>query len=139
MTKIDFYVLPKTGGINVMSAVSRIAEKAMTRGHQIFIQVTNESDAAVVQGALWADRPESFLPSAILGQDDGEPILVGWQEPPLQHDDVMINITGKLQGHFSRFQRLAEIVVHEEAALAASREAWRFFRDRGYPLAKHDL
>ena len=64
MTKVDFYVLPKAGGINVMSAVSRIAEKATTRGHQIFIQVGNESDANVVQNALWTDRAESFLPNA---------------------------------------------------------------------------
>ena len=139
MTKVDFYVLPKAGGINVMSAVSRIAEKATTRGHQIFIQVGNESDANVVQNALWADRAESFLPNAIMGDEDGESILIGWEEPPTQYDDVMINITGKVQGHFSRFQRLAEIVIHEEQALTASREAWRFFRDRGYPLAKHDL
>ena len=139
MTKVDFYVLPNAGGINVMSAVSRIAEKATTRGHQIFIQVGNESDANVVQNALWTDRAESFLPNAIMGDEDGESILIGWEEPPLQYDDVMINITGKVQGHFSRFQRLAEIVIHEEQALIASREAWRFFRDRGYPLAKHDL
>ena len=139
MTKVDFYLLPKDGGLNVMSAVSRIAEKATSRGHQIFIQVDNESDANEVQNALWADRAESFLPNAIMGHDDGESILIGWEEPPLQYDDVMINITGKVQGHFSRFQRLAEIVMHEEQALTASREAWRFFRDRGYPLAKHDL
>ena len=139
MTKVDFYVLPNAGGINVMSAVSRIAEKATTRGHQIFIQVGNESDANVVQNALWTDRAESFLPNAIMGDEDGESILIGWEEPPIQYDDVMINITGKVQGHFSRFQRLAEIVIHEEQALIASREAWRFFRDRGYPLAKHDL
>ena len=51
----------------------------------------------------------------------------------------MINTTGVIPDHFSRFRRLIEMVQHDEVNLAASREAWRFYRDRGYPLAKHDL
>ena len=53
--------------------------------------------------------------------------------------DVIINATRSIPGCFSRFGRMAEIVTHDEAAIAASRDAWRFYRDRGYPLAKHEL
>ena len=139
MTQVDFYVLPENGSLTAHAAVGRIANKALSRGHQIFVQVTDEATATALQDSLWTFRDASFLPHAIVGKDDGEPLIIGWSEPPLEHDDVLINTTGAVPGHFARFGRLAEIVAPDVATLVASREAWRFYRDRGYPLAKHDL
>ena len=119
--------------------MGRIAEKALSRGHQIFVQVNDEAAATALHDSLWTFREASFLPHAIAGTDDGEPLVIGWDEPPSEHDDVLINTTGAVPGHFARFGRLAEIVAPDAATLDALREAWRFYRDRGYPLAKHDL
>ena len=139
MTQVDFYVLPENGSLTAHAAVGRIAEKALSRGHQIFVQVKDEAAAIRLHESLWTFREASFLPHAIAGQDDGEPLVIGWDDPPVEHDDVLINTTGAVPGHFARFSRLAEIVAPDAARIAASREAWRFYRDRGYPLAKHDL
>ena len=139
MTKVDFYVLPKNGSLTAHAAVGRIAEKALNRGHQIFVQVKDEAAATALLDSLWSFREASFLPHAIAGTDDGEPLVIGWDDPPIEHDDVLINTTGAVPDHFARFGRLAEIVEPDAAKLEASREAWRFYRDRGYPLAKHDL
>ena len=139
MTQVDFYVLPENGSLTAHAAVGRIAEKALSRGHQIFVQVKDEAAAIRLHERLWTFREASFLPHAIAGQDDGEPLVIGWDDPPVEHDDVLINTTGAVPGHFARFSRLAEIVAPDAATIAASREAWRFYRDRGYPLAKHDL
>ena len=139
MTQVDFYVLPENGSLTAHAAVGRIAEKALSRGHQIFVQVKDEAAAIRLHESLWTFREASFLPHAIAGQDDGEPLVIGWEDPPVEHDDVLINTTGAVPGHFARFSRLAEIVAPDAARIAASREAWRFYRDRGYPLAKHDL
>ncbi len=139
MTQVDFYVLPENGSLTAYAAVGRIAEKALTRGHQIFVQVKDEAEATALHDSLWTDRAESFLPHAIMGTSDNEPLIIGWEDPPSGHDDVLINITGAVPGHFARFGRLAEIVTPDAATLEASRKAWRFYRDRGYPLAKHDL
>ena len=139
MTQVDFYVLPENGSLTAHAAVGRIAEKALSRGHQIFVQVKDEAAAIRLHESLWTFREASFLPHAIAGQDDGEPLVIGWEDPPVEHDDVLINTTGAAPGHFARFSRLAEIVAPDAATIAASREAWRFYRDRGYPLAKHDL
>ena len=139
MTQIDFYVLPENGSLTAHAAVGRIAEKALSRGHQTFVQVTDEATATALHDSLWTFREASFLPHAIVGKDDGEPLVIGWGEPPLEHDDVLINTTAAVPGHFARFGRLAEIVAPDAAKIEASREAWRFYRDRGYPLAKHDL
>ena len=139
MTQVDFYVLPENGSLTAYAAVGRIAEKALSRGHQIFVQVKDEAAATALHDSLWTFREASFLPHAIAGTDDGEPLVIGWDDPPTEHDDVLINTTGVVPGHFARFGRLAEIVAPDAATLEASREAWRFYRDRGYPLAKHDL
>ena len=139
MTQVDFYVLPGNGSLTTHDAVSRIAEKALTRGHEIFVQVNDMVEAIALYDNLWTFRPENFLPHAIIGADEGEPLVIGWDEPPLDHDDVLINITSDIPSYFSRFNRLAEIVKPDEATLEASRQAWRFYRDRGYPLVKHDL
>ena len=139
MTQVDFYVLPENGSLTAHAAVGRIAEKALSRGHQIFVQVKDEAVAAALYDSLWTFREASFLPHAIAGTDDGEPLVIGWDDPPTDHDDVLINTTGVVPAHFARFGRLAEIVEPGTATLEASREAWRFYRDRGYPLAKHDL
>lgn len=139
MTKVDFYVLPENGSLTAHAAVGRIAEKALSRGHLIFVQVKNEAAATALHDSLWTFRAVSFLPHAIVGKDDGEPLVIGWDDPQIEHDDVLINTTGVVPGHFARFGRLAEIVEPDAVTLEASREAWRFYRDRGYPLAKHDL
>ena len=139
MTQVDFYVLPRDGSLTAHTAVGRIAEKALSRGHQIFVQVKDDAAATALHDSLWTFREASFLPHAIAGTDDGEPLVIGWQDPPIEHDDVLINTTGAVPCHFARFGRLAQIVAPDAATLQASREAWRFYRDRGYPLAKHDL
>ena len=139
MTQVDFYVLPKGGGLTLAQAVGRIADKAVGKGHQVFIQATEETEAIDVQHGLWTFRAQSFLPSALVTSHDQEPVAIGWAEPGLEYDDVLLNISGAVPVYFSRFRRLAEIVPQDEAKLAASRDAWRFYRDRGYPLAKHDL
>ena len=139
MTQVDFYLLPKDGSLTLAQAVGRIAEKSSGKGHQIFIQVTYETEAVDVQRALWTFKAQSFLPSALVMMHDQQPVVIGWTDPGLEHDDVLLNITGAVPGYFSRFRRLAEIVPQDEAKLAASRDAWRYYRDRGYPLAKHDL
>ena len=139
MTQVDFYVLPKGGGLTLAQAVGRIAEKAVGKGHQVFIQATEEAEAIDVQHGLWTFKAQSFLPSALVTSHDREPVAIGWAEPGLEYDDVLLNISGAVPVYFSRFRRLAEIVPQDEAKLEASRDAWRFYRDRGYPLAKHDV
>ena len=57
MTQVDFYVLPRDGTLPVVNAVGRIAEKALSRGHRIFVSVCDEDQAHTFDGALWTFRP----------------------------------------------------------------------------------
>jgi DNA polymerase-3 subunit chi len=139
MTKIDFYVLPEDGSLTVEIAIGRLAEKASNRGHHVFIQTQNERQTQLLDDALWHFRSSSFVPHARAGDADIERVILGHEDPPLEYNDVLINLSNGIPKCFSRFERLAEIVTHNDAAITTSREAWRFYRDRGYPLAKHEL
>ncbi|MEK9919141.1 MAG: DNA polymerase III subunit chi, partial [Halieaceae bacterium] len=139
MTKIDFYVLPEDGSLSLEVAVGRLAEKARSRGHSVFIQTANQQQTDRLDAALWSFRSSSFVPHSLATDAQLEPVVVGHEEPPMECNDVLINATNGVPGCFSRFERMAEIVGNEGKAIEASREAWRFYRDRGYPLAKHEL
>ena len=53
--------------------------------------------------------------------------------------DVLVNLDGNLPPAFSRFERLLEIVGTDEADRGPARERFKFYRDRGYAIAAHDL
>ena len=92
MTKVDFYVLRENGSLTAHAAVGRIAEKALSRGHQVFVQVKDEAAATALHDSLWTFREASFLPHAIAGTDDGEPLVIGWDAPPTEYDDVLLSL-----------------------------------------------
>ncbi|MCU7809071.1 MAG: DNA polymerase III subunit chi, partial [Candidatus Thiodiazotropha sp. (ex Semelilucina semeliformis)] len=51
----------------------------------------------------------------------------------------LIDLSAAIPAFFSRFERVAEIIDKEPQVVTAGRERFRFYRDRGYPLNKHDI
>lgn len=139
MTRIDFYVVADSGLDARLKVAVRLADKALAAGHRLFINTSDEAQAMSLNDLLWSFRPASFLPHALQGADDSAPIQIGWGQDPGQHNDVLINLSCAAPAFFSRFNRVAEVVTQDSAQLELMRDAWRFYRDRGYPLAKHDL
>jgi DNA polymerase-3 subunit chi len=65
-----------------------------------------------------------------------------WIDDALEHSGpaaVLVNLSAEPAPFFSRFERLAEIVGVGEAEVAAGRERFRFYRERGYELRAHNL
>ncbi len=139
MTRVGFYVVQAAGETDRLTVAARLADKAFQHGHRIFINATDESQARQLDQVLWNFRPGSFLPHALLGQEDREPVVIGWGQDPQIHDDLLINLQLEIPPFFSRFRRVAEVVTQDERSLQALRDSWRFYRDRGYQLEKHDL
>jgi DNA polymerase-3 subunit chi len=52
---------------------------------------------------------------------------------------VLINLQPLPPPFFSRFERLAEIVGLDDADVAAGRNRYRYYRERGYELRSHSL
>jgi DNA polymerase-3 subunit chi len=139
MTLVGFYVVQASGENQRLHVAARLADKAFARGHRIFINATNESQARELDELLWSFRPASFLPHALHGEEQSDRIAIGWGQDPVDHNDLLINLQLDIPAFFSRFQRVAEVVTQDEASLSALRESWKFYKDRGYQLEKHNL
>lgn len=139
MTRVDFYVVSEAGEEARLTVAARLVDKALSRGHRLYINAQTEQQARRLDEVLWTFRPESFIPHALVCDDSNAAVVIGWGQEPSNHDDVLINLEYTAPVFFSRFLRVAEVVTQDEKSLAALRCAWRFYRDRGYPLHKHDL
>lgn len=137
MTRIDFYVHAP----NPLRIAHRLVRKAHAQGMQVFVQTCDAQLAAGLDRQLWIEPAGEFIPHCrdtdpLAGET---PVLIGTQPERLARADVLINLDPACPPHYARFERLLEIVGPDADSLAAARERWRFYQDRGYLLMKHDL
>jgi DNA polymerase III subunit chi len=137
LTKVDFY----TNVQDKLHTACRITVKAYARGHRITIYCPDPEAALRVDRLLWTTPPAGFVPHCTAEHPlaPSTPVILdSGGEAPLQ-DDVLLNLSGERPPFFARFGRLIEIVSTEEDDLARARERYRFYRDRGYELKRHEL
>ena len=139
MTLVGFYVVQSAAPGERLSVAARLADKAFQRGHRIFINAADEAQARALDELLWSFRPASFLPHGLLGDEHSDTVAIGWGQEPQNHNDLLINLQLAIPSFFSRFARVAEVVTQEPDSLSALRESWKFYKERGYQLEKHDL
>lgn len=137
MTRIDFY----THVEDKLKTACALAGKAYGRGLKVTVFCPDADAALRFDRLLWTTPATGFVPHC--GPDDplaGEtPVIVDARGEKLLHDQVLINLRPEWPPFFGRFQRLVEIVSRDDGDRAAARERFRFYRDRGYEIATHDL
>jgi DNA polymerase-3 subunit chi len=142
MTEVDFYILPEDTLAARDHFACRLAEKALHTGRHVVIRVSDQAHADSLSEYLWSFKPEAFVPHCIAASDQqatAEKIIVDWQGHTDAYHDVIINLQQAIPEEFSRFNKLSEIVVQEEALLTITRESFQYYRDRGYPLKSHKM
>ena len=144
MTRVDFYILDSDDPVLRMRFACRLAEKAWRMGNRIHIHASDRMTAETLDNLLWETRPEAFIPHALTPATKGTPIHIGYGENGYgkdggQHHDLLINLCEDIPLFFSRFDRVSEIVTQIPEQLATSRERFKFYRERGYPLESHKI
>jgi DNA polymerase-3 subunit chi len=139
MTRVDFYISKDHGDNARLVIAARLAEKAVKQGLRVFIHSTSENEATAMGTLLWAAKPASFLPHSLGDAEAEERIAIGWGQEPVGHNQFLINLAVNAPPFFSRFERVAEVVTQDADRIDALRSAWRFYKDRGYPLGKYDV
>ena len=143
MTRVDFYVVPEDSGQDVVPTVCRLCDKATQAGQRLYLAVADAELVQRLDDALWTFRQGSFIAHERLGSAPPQPpppaVLLGSAEPPADYTAVMINLCAEVPAYFSRFERVLEIVCGDTTERQRSRERYRFYRDRGYPLVSHSL
>ena len=137
MTQISFY----THAENKLSVARQLIAKAWSQDLNILVYAPDQGMAGEIDRLLWTQPALSFIPHC---RDDSPyatvtPVLIGARMDALASADVIINLDDETPAVFSRFDRLLEIVTSEETDLIASRQRYRFYKERGYDLVTHDL
>ena len=142
MTQADFYVLAGQTLNDQWHFACRLVEQVRQKDRQVLLQVANEQEARALDDMLWQFREDAFVPHALLNAEDAPadcPVSIGWHPEPGHHHDVIINLCPELPAFFSRFERLVEVVVQNDAVLDYTRQHFRYLKDRGYPIEHKDM
>ena len=147
MTRVDFYILDQGGLPDKERFACRLAEKAYRLRNRIYIHARGPEHCQRLDELLWTWRDGSFLPHGLVATDHlnnppslpPDPILIGCAEAPSAISDLLINLVDDVPLLFSRFERVAEIVCADPEDKQASRERYRFYRDRGYAMNQHRI
>ena len=140
MTRIDFYILPDNESIQPLEYTCRMVEKVRNLDQRIYIHLSNGEASRRLDELLWNHKPESFLPHEF-AREGGNPgqIVLGHDQLPEGHDDIMINLSGQVPPFFSRFKRVVEIVPGGKNDRVKRRENFRRYKDRGYHMNTHNI
>ena len=137
MTRIDFYFEAE----DKLQVACRLSAKATKQKLRVLIYASDEAGAQKIDRLLWTWQPAGFLPHCMTGSPLAvqTPVLITHDPEDTPHDEVLLNLHSAWPPAFSRFQRLVEIVGRDEEDREAARGRFRFYRDRGYAIAKHAL
>ncbi|HRD66534.1 MAG TPA: DNA polymerase III subunit chi [Candidatus Competibacter sp.] len=141
MPRIDFYVLPDQKDNGRALLACRLADKAYSLGHTVYVLAGSEAQAAALDDLLWTFRQDSFIPHErypLVGEESS-PVLIGTVLPAEATAQVLINFAGRLPEGFERYERVVELVDQHPEVLAKSRERFRQYREQGCAPETHKL
>lgn len=142
MTEINFH----HGVADPLAYACRLLHKAQQRGARVAVTADAQSlDRLDVQ--LWTFEPTAFVPHRRLRQGDGAevpgaadtPIWLVERPADAPHHEVLVNLGQQVAPGFESYERLFEIVGHDDGARTAGRARLRHYRSRGYAIVMHEV
>jgi len=137
MTRVDFYF----NAADKLQVACRLAGKALAQGRRLLVYAPQAETAQSIDRLLWTWPATGFVPHCRAGDAlAGEtPVLIAAEAEAAAHCDILLNLGQEIPPAFERFERLLEVVARDAADRQTARERFRFYRERGYPVANHDL
>lgn len=143
LPQIDFYILPDDQQVPPLHYSCRLIEKIYGLGHHVYVYCQNPAQQEALEQQLWNLSQASFVPNARVDADNAlterTPVLTGHTPPPPALGGVLVNLTGQRPGFLHQFDRIAEIVPGRQEERTQSRENYRYYQQKGYPLQSHDI
>ena len=125
-----------------LTVACRIVEKAWKAGSTVLIQHDDAAQLSRLDEMLWVGNDQNFIPheiAAAMPSLTTTPVILNTGTGPTEAVDVLINLTPQLPSRPELATRIIEIIDADPARRAAGRERFKAYRDRGFPLEKHDL
>lgn len=137
MTRIDFYF----NADDKYQVMRKLVVKILHAGKSVFILTRDAATRKRIDQYLWSTQPLSFIPHVECRHPLASltPVVIGDNSSFLLKPEVLLNFDKDLPDGFSRFERMLEIVSENGDDRDSSRDRFRFFKERGYPVFTHDL
>ena len=137
MTSIDFYF----NAADKLQVACRLAGKAMAQRKRLLIYAPQADTAQRIDRLLWTWQATGFLPHCAAHDPlaSETPVLIAADMQAGSACDVLLNLSAEPPPAFERYERLLELVAQDDEDRRAARERYRFYRERGYRIADHDL
>ena len=137
MTSVDFYF----NAPDRLQVACRLAGKALSQKQRMLVYAPEPETASRIDRMLWTWPAIGFVPHCAahdpLAPDTPVLIASGEEIPP--GCELLLNLGAGCPPHFERFARLLEVVSGEDEDRKAARARYRFYQERGYRIASHDL
>ncbi|AOE83717.1 DNA polymerase III subunit chi [Pseudomonas sp. TCU-HL1] len=137
--RIEFYVLSSTNPADRLRAACQLAAKGWRHGLPVLLRCSDAAQRDELDQLLWRFRAESFIPHSLIDDDANAPVVLALDEEPAVPQGLLINLASSISPHVERFSRVIEIVNQEPDLLAACRENFRAYRQRGYDPKRVEL
>lgn len=138
MTEITFYF----NAPDKLGTARALAAKALAKRRRLLIYASDHRTLATLDSLLWTTPGTGFMPHCLAtdGHADQTPILLTGDPEAMPHHEILMNLDDQRPALFSRFDRLIEIVSRDDPEdRLRARERFKFYRDRGYEIQRHDL
>jgi DNA polymerase-3 subunit chi len=137
MTGVDFYF----NAADRMQVACRLAAKSMAAGKRLLIYAPQAETAQRIDRLLWTWPATGFVPHCAAGDAlaADTPVLIAADADAASGCAVLLNLAPGTPPGFERFERLLEVVGRDGADREEARARYRFYRERGYRIADHDL
>jgi DNA polymerase-3 subunit chi len=139
--RIDFYLANSVATNAVMQIACKLIEKAYARGHKVFVYCSSQMEAHALDELLWTYKEDSFIPHNLQGEgpEPPPPIQIGFSSIPNNFNDILLNLSQVIPEFSTNFRRILHIVGPDEQAKALSREHYKLYRSKQYPLFTHAI
>lgn len=140
--QVDFYLLDRHIPDGRLRAACRLCKKIHALGHRIYVQTSDLEQAQTLDGLMWTFDQSSFVPHGLYRAErasDEIPVAIGQQPPPGNIYGVLVTLLDDVPQGYDDFPRVAELVDNTPEDKARARDRYRWYRDRGCDLYKHDI
>ena len=137
MTSIDFYF----NAGDRLQVACRLAGKTLAQGKRLLIYAPQPETAQRIDRMLWTWPAIGFVPHCAAHDPLAAqtPVLIAAVTEADAGCDVLLNLSAETPPAFERFERLLEVVAQDGDDRQAARARYKFYRERGYRIADHDL
>jgi DNA polymerase-3 subunit chi len=136
VTGIDFYFNAQ----DRLQVACRLAAKAYAHGKKVLVYAPQPELAQRMDKLLWTFQAVSFVPHCMAHEAIAAetPVLIAMEPETAPACDVLLNLADDCAPRFESYERVLEVVSPGEDR-DAGRARYKFYRDRGFAIANHDL